>query len=105
VEVTREAGLAGDRRGRPGKRQVTILSREAWQDAWHLDGSMALYGPDGFHPSEAGSYLAALVIFQQLAGVDPRGLPPGAGDTDLPSRVVGVLQEAAASANADFARP
>lgn len=32
-EITREAGLVGDFRGRPGKRQVTVLSAEAWQAA------------------------------------------------------------------------
>ncbi len=29
--VTREHGVAGDFRGSPGWRQVTVLSREAWQ--------------------------------------------------------------------------
>jgi len=35
---------------------------KAWLDAWARDPSLPLYGPDGFHPSEHGSYLAALVI-------------------------------------------
>ena len=33
VEVTVESGVAGDFRGKPGKRQVTLMSREAWQAA------------------------------------------------------------------------
>lgn len=78
---------------------------EAWLEAWKLDEELALYGPDGFHPSRAGSYLAALVIFQQLAGVDPRDLPTDAGNPGVPASVVTLLQEAAASANEAFARP
>ena len=31
---------------------------------------LALYDADGFHPSMRGSYLAALVVVGQLAGVD-----------------------------------
>lgn len=33
LEVTPERGIEGDCRGRPGKRQVTVLSLEAWQVA------------------------------------------------------------------------
>ena len=32
VNVTCEAGIEGYFRGNPGKRQVTILAREAWDD-------------------------------------------------------------------------
>ncbi len=31
--MTVEAGLEGDLRGRPGRRQITILAREAWEQA------------------------------------------------------------------------
>lgn len=33
VDVSPAAGVAGDFRGRPGARQVTVLSREAWEAA------------------------------------------------------------------------
>ena len=33
AEVTATGGVAGDLRGRPGRRQVTVLSMEAWQAA------------------------------------------------------------------------
>lgn len=33
TEITTVAGVAGDFRGRPGPRQVTVLSVEAWDDA------------------------------------------------------------------------
>jgi MOSC domain-containing protein YiiM len=32
-EVTSASGLAGDSRGRPGRRQVTVLTREGWAAA------------------------------------------------------------------------
>jgi hypothetical protein len=48
---------------------------EAWRLAWARDASLALYGPDGFHPSLLGSYLVALVMYEQLAVQDPRDLP------------------------------
>ena len=33
AEITCERGVANDLRGKPGKRQVTVLAREAWQRA------------------------------------------------------------------------
>jgi hypothetical protein len=83
---------------------------EAWRLAWESDSTLTLYGPDGFHPSEAGTYLAALVMFQQLTGLSPVGLPP---DVVTPSGVVlglsaetaAILQEAAAEANELYALP
>ncbi len=33
TEVTAESGLAGDLRGKPGARQVTVVSAEAWDAA------------------------------------------------------------------------
>lgn len=35
----------------------------AWLETWRRDPNIELYAPDGLHPSAAGSYLAALVIF------------------------------------------
>ena len=40
----------------------------AWRAAWARDPALPLYGPDGFHPSRLGSYLAALVLFHGLTG-------------------------------------
>jgi hypothetical protein len=51
---------------------------EAWQAAWTRDSSLALYSPDGLHPSREGTYLAALVIATKAFGVSPMGMPaPG----------------------------
>lgn len=33
VEITLEAGVLPDTRGKPGKRQVTLLSQQSWHDA------------------------------------------------------------------------
>jgi hypothetical protein len=82
---------------------------EAWRSAWARDGNLALYGPDGFHPSLLGSYLAALVMYEQLADEDPRDLPAEIPSTDGPvglsQEVANTLQEAAVEANARFALP
>jgi hypothetical protein len=76
---------------------------EAWQLAWRRDPRLALYGPDGFHPSPIGTYLAALVMFQQISGRSVLGSPSPLPSID--AATVRVLQESAAEANARFARP
>ena len=43
----------------------------AWQAAWSRTPSLPLYGPDGFHPSPLGTYLAALVVTAGLTGQPP----------------------------------
>jgi hypothetical protein len=54
---------------------VLIPAGDAWREAWALDATLPLYGPDGLHPSTIGTYLAALVIYQQLTGQLPRAAP------------------------------
>ncbi len=82
---------------------------EAWLEAWELDPRIELYGPDRFHPSLEGTYLAALVMYEQLAGRDPRDLPPavpsGPEWVHLPADEAATLQDAAVRANAAHARP
>lgn len=77
---------------------------EAWMEAWRRDPTIELYGPDGFHPSRLGTYLAALVMYQQLSGSDPRELPaavPGyRKDDPIHKETARVLQAAAVAANA-----
>lgn len=65
----------------------------AWRAAWRREPGLELYGPDGFHPSELGTALAALVVYAGLIGADPRELPLEA-DEDTAS----VLRAAAAEA-------
>jgi hypothetical protein len=38
----------------------------AWQLAWRCNARTPLYGPDDFHPSPAGTYAAALVVYGRL---------------------------------------
>jgi hypothetical protein len=72
---------------------LLLPAGDAWRAAWTRDPTLALYGPDEFHPGVMGSYLAALVIVSKVFGVSPIGLPaPG-----VPANVVGVLQAAAAA--------
>ncbi len=74
---------------------------EAWRAAWAQDPDLELYGPDGFHPSELGTYLAALVMFEQLAETDPRTLP--AALVGIADEVAAILNQAAIAAYAAFA--
>jgi len=74
---------------------------QAWLDAWARDPSLALYGPDDFHPSIEGSYLAALVIYGRLSGRSPVGLParfalPAGGLVEISPTTAALLQETAA---------
>ncbi|MGI9038653.1 MAG: hypothetical protein ACR2GQ_07305 [Gemmatimonadota bacterium] len=79
---------------------------EAWIAAWKLDTSIELYGFDRFHPSLLGSYTAAVVIYEQLTGRDPRELPPtipGYPDAATPEHVR-LVQQAARQANIEHRR-
>lgn len=82
---------------------------EAWRAALKRDPQLGLYTNDGLHPTIAGSYLAALVIYEQLYGRSPVGLPsklkvsPG-DDIALPIEQTRLMQEAAAEANKTGAR-
>ena len=64
---------------------------DAWREAWAADSRLALYGPDGFHPSQMGTYLAALVIYRQLTGTAPPVLPVFGATADQAA----LLQQAA----------
>jgi len=46
----------------------------AWRAAVRRDPSLGLYGPDGFHPSDLGTSLAALVVYAGLTAVSPASL-------------------------------
>jgi hypothetical protein len=59
---------------------------EAWRVAWGEDPELQLYGGDGFHPTVAGSWAAALTIFgglseHALADLPaPNGLDPATAE-------------------------
>ena len=72
---------------------------QAWSGAWAVNPQLALYGADGYHPAELGTYLAALVIYEGITGHDARLLPAQAvvaGRTlSAPSGTVRMLQQVA----------
>lgn len=80
----------------------------SWLEAWKRDPSLVLYS-DGLHPTPMGTYLAALVIFQRIYGVSPVELTMPAAVNGVrfnwPERVLGLLRESAAAANAAEGRP
>jgi hypothetical protein len=82
---------------------------EAWRAAWTRDADLPLYGADGFHPGRLGTYLAALVMYEQITGRPASALPDGlvgpGGTEALPEGVTRILHEAASEANAAFALP
>ncbi len=53
-----------------------ILAGDAWVDAREKAPTIALWGPDGSHPSPAGTYLNACVIYATIFRQSPVGLPP-----------------------------
>ena len=85
---------------------VFIPAGSGWLQAWAADGSLPLYGPDGYHPSGLGTYLAALVIYERVTGKDCRSLPgsamAGGRSISVPEATVRKLQEAAHAANAQY---
>jgi hypothetical protein len=74
-------------------RAELLPAGEAWRAAWRRDPALELYGPDGFHPSELGTSLAALVVYAGLTGASPAKLP-APGD----ARTARLLRESAAEA-------
>lgn len=78
---------------------------EAWRAGWRWNARLELYGPDRFHPTPLGSYLAALVIYQKLSGKSPIGMPatltpPHGKPLTIPASVAARLQQIAIETNA-----
>jgi hypothetical protein len=79
-------------------------SGEAWRVAWETDPDLVLYGPDGFHPSAAGTYVAALVMYEQISGLDARDLTAADAGLSIDTEVDALLRAAAHEANVRHAR-
>lgn len=74
---------------------------EAWRLALTSDPQLPLYGGDGYHPAPLGSWLAALVLYEQLTGGDARALADSAlraNGLTAASRVLTTLRDAAHAA-------
>jgi hypothetical protein len=84
---------------------------EAWRAAWRHKPELALYSQDGLHPSLLGSYLAAMVIYQQLYNQPSITLPSSlklrsktVSKIDLSAQEAELLQAAAEEATAGTRR-
>jgi len=71
---------------------LVLPAGAAWRAAWRRDPDLPLYGPDGFHPSPLGTYLAAIVIEAALTGRPPRD---GAVEIALPEGPLAISPERA----------
>ena len=79
---------------------VFLPVASAWLAAWNRQPDLQLYA-DGLHPSPAGAYLAALVIYAKLLNKSPVGLPSTVRATGgyvvvIDPAVATMLQEVAA---------
>ena len=71
---------------------------EAIRAARAAHPGLALFAGDGFHPTLAGSYAAALVIYAGATGTPPLGLTARSGAVALPAADVAALEAGAAAA-------
>ena len=87
---------------------VCLPAGEAWRSAWKVDAGLPFYGPDDFHPSPLGTFLAALVIYEGLTGHDARSLPQQAivagQRLNVPGAAIVLLQRVAHEAVARYSR-
>lgn len=80
--------IASYRRAAAGAKAELLPGGDAWRRAWHCDPGTALYGSDGFHPSELGTYTAALVVYGRLFKAPLLGGKPPAGVRPRTARLV-----------------
>jgi hypothetical protein len=71
---------------------LILPAGDAWSLVLQRRRELALYSEDGLHPTMAGTYLAALVIYMGLYDRSPIGLPPVGGLSTSDARL---LQNAA----------
>ena len=88
---------------------ILFPAGDAWQAAWRRDPDLALYSSDGFHPTVAGTYLAALVFYATVYDRSPVGLPASLTTrsgvvVNLSPQVALTLQRAAAEVTSADAR-
>lgn len=69
------SGLANYTRAAETAGTVLYPVSAAWQAAWARRPTLPLYGSDGFHPSEHGALLAAMVITGVIYDADPATMP------------------------------
>lgn len=83
---------------------VLLPAGRAWQAVLGAHPEIGLYSNDQFHPSRAGAYLAALVIFGGLTDRPTVGLTQQRPIDGLSDQTVSVLEHAADEANQTYGR-
>ena len=82
-------------------RSILVPAGEAWRAAIDMDRPLPLYLEDGLHPTEEGTYLAALVVASHIARITPADVPNrfqlASGNTIVVTPEVGAVLRAAAS--------
>jgi hypothetical protein len=68
---------------------------DTWLEIWDRDPQAELYGPDGFHPTAAGSFAAAVVIVAVIAKRDPRTLADDYSGMPVSVSLARTIREAA----------
>lgn len=71
-----------------------IPAGQTWVEAWELDPTLELYGPDDFHPGYLGALAAAQTIYASLYGLDADSVP--ALEDGVAPATVATLREALA---------
>ena len=71
---------------------IFIPAGQAWVHAWEIDGTLALWGADDFHPTYLGTLAAAMAAFAVLFDADPSTI--GDLSDTAPAAHVAVLREA-----------
>jgi hypothetical protein len=94
------AVIANHRAAAKAARAASFPAGVAWLAALRQRPPLALYGPDGFHPSRLGTYLTAAVVYAGLTGTLPRPLPRDIAGLHLTARTARLLRAAAAQAYA-----
>ena len=91
------AVTAGYRRAAESVNGLFVPAGEGWSVAWTTDAKLPLYGADAFHPSPAGTYLAAVMLFEKITG---QPAARGAAAPSLTDAQLSVLYASAGAANA-----
>ncbi|CAN5486672.1 hypothetical protein BH09GEM1_BH09GEM1_10570 [soil metagenome] len=88
---------------------VVFAAGQAWARARARDSTLTFYGTDGYHPSELGTYLSAIVIYECLTGRDAQRLPKHAvvngRDLRVSEAAVQMLQQVAHESVVNYRSP
>jgi hypothetical protein len=104
-----DAGIASYRAAAEAVDGLLFPAALAWKTAWRTEPAFPLYGPDRFHPSTLGTYLAALVVYAEVRDRSPVGLPgtfsAGGATVTIPPEQALLAQKVAAAVTGTKTRP